>query len=234
MKKEVPTARAVVFDLRPDTPPSEGEQGLASYAITDSGIASLLTTTPLDIPGERRRMHLGFAPQDGTTSSYSSGFYLQGRQPIKPSGGGKDIPVVFIIGPLSDLPEMALGLQALGKGAIVSEGSFSEESAVSTQIVGLPDGVRVQLRLGELIYADGTGGFAANIAVPASNKKSEEDLAMQAALQLASAGKFPPPPRSKVVEQAAALLDKTYDDMPYPPVEYRLLGAFRLWAAAAS
>jgi len=62
----------------------------------------------------------------------------------------------------------------------------------------------VQLRLGELVYADGTGGIAANIAVPASNKKSEEDPAMQAALQLANAGKFPPPPRSKVVEQAAA------------------------------
>jgi len=72
-------------------------------------------------------MHLGFAPQDGTTSGrYSSGFYLQGRQPIKPAGGGKDIPVVFIIGPHSDLPEMALGLQASGKGAIVSEGSSSE------------------------------------------------------------------------------------------------------------
>ncbi|HUD15447.1 MAG TPA: S41 family peptidase [Terracidiphilus sp.] len=231
VKKEVPTARAVVFDLRPATPPSDSEQGNASDAITDSGIAGLLTTTPLDMPGERRRMHLGFAPQDGTTSGrYSSGFYLQGRQPIKPAGGGKDIPVVFIIGPHSDLPEMALGLQASGKGAIVSEGSSSEESSVSTQIVDLPDEVKVQLRLGELVYADGTGGIAANIAVPASNKKSEEDPAMQAALQLANAGKFPPPPRSKVVEQAAAPRDKTYDDMPYPPVEYRLLGAFRVWA----
>jgi len=31
------------------------------------------------------------------------------------------------------------------------------------------------------------------------------------------------------VEQSTAPLDKAYDDMPYPPSEYRLLGAFRVW-----
>src|SRR5208283_1394038 len=95
LKKELPTARAVVFDLRPAVTPSESEQGMASYDISDSGLAGELTTASLDMPGERRRMYLGYAPQDGTTSgSYSSGFYLEGRQPVKPDSGAKDIPVV--------------------------------------------------------------------------------------------------------------------------------------------
>src|SRR5215467_13698352 len=76
------------------------------------------------------------------TSKRASGFYLQGRQPIKPSAGAGDIPAIFVIGPLSDLPAMALALQASGKGAIVSEGSFNEESAVSTQLVELTDSVK--------------------------------------------------------------------------------------------
>ena len=53
LKKELPTARAVVFDLRPAATPSDSERGLASYAISESGLAGVLTTVSLDMPGER-------------------------------------------------------------------------------------------------------------------------------------------------------------------------------------
>jgi len=231
LKKELPTARAVVFDLRPAVTPSESEQGMASYDISDSGLAGELTTASLDMPGERRRMYLGYAPQDGTTSgSYSSGFYLEGRQPVKPDSGAKDIPVVFLIGIHADLPDMALGLQASGKAAIVVEGTFNEGVAVSTQTVDLPDGVQAQIRLGELVYGDGTSGFEPNLTVPASSVKGEQNPAFQAAVQLATTGKFSPPSRARVLDRAAAPLDTTYADMQYPPAEYRVLAAFRVWA----
>jgi len=230
LKKELPTAAAVVFDLRPARPPSEQEQGMASYAISGSGFGGAVSTVSLDMPGERRRMHIGYAPQDGTTSGdYSSGFYLQGRQPIKPESGAKDIPVVYLIGPNADLPDMALGLQASGRAAVVVEGTFNEEVAVSTQIVELPDGVRARIRLGELVYGDGTSGFAPNLAVPASGVKGDQNPAFQAAIQLAKTGKFSPPSRATLPERAAALRDNTYGDMQYPPTEYRVLAAFRVW-----
>jgi C-terminal processing protease CtpA/Prc len=231
LKKELPTARAIVFDLRPAVAPSEADQGLASYGISDSGLPGLLSSVSVDMPGERRRMHVGYAPQDGSTSGdYSSGFYLQGRQPIKPESGAKDIPVVFLIGPHADLPDMALGLQASGRGALVSEGVFNEEVAVSTQNVELPDGLRAQFRLGELVYGDGTSGFEPNLTVPNSGVKGGQDPALQAAIQLATSGKFSAPSRAKLIERAAPLLDKTYEDMPYPAPEYRVLAAFRIWA----
>jgi len=194
LKKELPTA--VVFDLRPARTPSEPEQGMASYGISGSGFAGVVSTVSLDMPGERRRMHVGYAPQDGTTSGdYSSGFYLQGRQPIKPESGAKDIPVVYLIGPNADLPDMALGLQASGRAAVLVEGTFNEEVAVSTQIVELPDGVRAQIRLGELVYGDGTSGFAPNLTVPASGVKGDQNPAFQAAIQLAKTGKLAAVPR---------------------------------------
>ena len=231
LKKELPKARAVVFDLRPAVTPSESEQGMASDSISDSGLAGELTTVSLEMPGERRRMHTGYAPQEGTSSgNYSSGFYLQGRQRIKPESGARDIPVVFLIGPHSDLPDMALGLQASGRGAVVVEGTFNEDVAVSTQTVELPDGVRAQIRLGELVYGDGTSGFEPSMTVPASSVKGEQNPAFQAAIQLATTGKFSPPSRARVPERATAPLDATYVDMQYPPTEYRVLAAFRLWA----
>jgi C-terminal processing protease CtpA/Prc len=231
LKKELPTARAVVVDLRPDATPSESEQGSASSAISRSGLAGALTTVALTIPGERRRMHVGYAPQDGSTSGdYSSGFYLEGSQPIKPESGAKDLPVVFLIGPHADLPEVALGLQACGKAAIVVEGSFNEEVAVSTQTLELPAGVRAQLRLGELIYDDNTNGFEPNVTVPASAEKDERNRALQFAMQLARKGRFASPKRSGLTHQALAMRDKTYEEMPYPSAEYRVLAAFRIWA----
>src|ERR1035438_6104380 len=230
LKKELPTARAIVFDLRPAAPPSDTDQGMVSDSFSSSGLAGALTTVSLDMPGERRRMHVGYAPQDGTTSgSYSSGFYLQGRPAIKPDSGAKDIPVVFLVGPHADLPDVARGLRAAGKGAVVAEGAFSEEVAVSTQTVELP-GVRAQIRLGELVYGDGTGGFAPNLTVPASGEKGERNPALQAAIQLASAGKFSAPTHPRLAERATALADNTYADMPYPSAEYRVVAAFRIWA----
>jgi len=231
LKKELPTARAVVFDLRPAATPSDADQGMASNGFSDSGLAAVLTKASLDMPGERRRMHVGYAPQDGTTSGgYSSGFYLQGRPAIKPESAAKDIPVVFLVGPHGDLPDVALGLQASGKGAIVAEGAFSEEVAVSTQTVELPDGVRAQIRLGELVYGDGTGGFEPNLTVRASGVKGDQNPAMQVALRLASTGKFSAPSHTRLAERATPLADNTYAEMPYPPAEYRVLAAFRIWA----
>lgn len=231
LEKEIPNARAVVFDLRPETPPSDSDQGFVSYAFAMSGIAEDLATVSLDTPSDRRRKYLGYAPQDGSTSGgYSSGFYLQGRPPIKPGVNAKHLAVVFIISRNSDVPDLALGLQASGKGAIVSEGTFSDEVAVTTQTVDLPDGVRAQLRLGELVYSDRTTGFQPNLTVPVSGAKGEQNPALQAALQLARTGNFTTPPRSRIVQQASPQPDETYADMEYPPVEYRLLAAFRVWA----
>lgn len=231
LKKELPTASAVVFDLRPSVTPSDADQEMVSYTVSESGLPGALTTVSLELPGERSRIHVGYAPQDGTTSGdYSSGFYLKGRLSIKPESGAKDIPVVFLIGAHSDLPDIALGLQASGRGGVVVEGTFNEEVAVSTQNVELPDSVHAQIRLGELVYGDGTSGFAPNLTVPASGVKGEQNSAFQAALQLAKTGKLTPPPRARLPERAAAPIDKAYSDMAYPPAEYRVLAAFRVWA----
>jgi C-terminal processing protease CtpA/Prc len=231
LKKELSGARAVVFDLRPAAAPSESEQGMASLAFAASDLPGTLTPVPIDLPSERRRMHLGYASQFGNTwGIYSSGLYVQNRPTIEPEAGARGLPVVFLLDPKADLPDVALGLQASGKGAIVSEGAINGESAVSTQVIELTDGVRAIIRLGELVYADGSSGFSPNLTVPASNERSLKNAAFQAALQLARTGQFPPPIRTKPADRASAIRDNTYADEPYPKLEYRVLAAFRIWA----
>jgi hypothetical protein len=95
LKKEIPSARAIVFDLRPLVLPTESQQGAAALSFSD--LPSSLSTASLGLPGERRRAYQGYAPQDGSTSGgYSSGFYFQGRPSIEAAPGAKDIPVVFV------------------------------------------------------------------------------------------------------------------------------------------
>jgi C-terminal processing protease CtpA/Prc len=231
VKAEIPKAHAIILDLRPATPPTEDEQGLLAYAIAQNRLEEMLTSTPLAVPGERRRMHVGYAPQDGSSSGdYSSGFYLRGAPSIKTAVGAKDIPVVFILNAHADVPMAALALQAAGKAAIVAEGEGSDELVVTTQVVHLPDGVQAQIRLGELVYEDGTTGFAPNVNLAASSLAGEQNPAFQKALELASKGKFDPPKRSPSMQKASPSRDKPYDDMEYPPANYRVLAAIRLWS----
>jgi C-terminal processing protease CtpA/Prc len=231
VKAEIPKARAIVFDLRPTAPPTEDEQGLVAYAIAQNRLEDMLTSTPLAVPGERRRMHIGYVPQDGSSSGdYSSGFYIRGAPSIKSAAGAKDIPVVFVLNAHADVPMAALALQAAGKAAIVAEGEASDELVVTTQVVHLPDGVQAQIRLGELVYEDGTTGFAPNLSLKVSNLAGEQNPAFQNAIELASKGKFDSPKRSPLTQKASPSRDKPYDDMQYPPAEYRVLAAIRLWA----
>jgi C-terminal processing protease CtpA/Prc len=225
------TAKAMIFDLRPSHPPTEIEQGLASDAINDSDLPGLLATSPRPIPGERRRMHVGYVPQIGAYSGdYSSGFYLQGHRAILPATGAHRIPAVFLVNENSDLPDLALGLQATGDGAIVLEGDAGADPSVSVQRIALPDGVEAQIRLGERIAADGTAGFVPNLRLPSSSIAGPENPAFKAALALARRGNFSPPERPRLPAQGAPPPDKTYADTQFPSAEYRVLAAFRLWA----
>jgi C-terminal processing protease CtpA/Prc len=231
VKAEIPKARAIIFDLRPTVPPTEDEQGLVAYAIAQNRLEDMLTSTPLPVPGERRRMHVGYVPQDGSSSGdYSSGFYIRGAPSIKSADGAKDIPVVFVLNAHADVPMAALALQAAGKAAVVAEGEASDELVVTTQVVHLPDGVQAQIRLGELVYEDGTTGFEPNASLTVSNLVGEQNPAFQKAIELASKGKFDSPKRSPLMQKASPSRDKPYDDMQYPAAEYRVLAAIRLWA----
>jgi C-terminal processing protease CtpA/Prc len=232
LKKEFPTAKAVAFDLRPTVKPTEREEGLVYDSI--GGIAGALTTVPLETPGDRRLMHSGYAPQDGTVTSggYTSSYYDETASVLQPESGAVDIPVVFLIGPGAELPDMALTFQSAGRGAIIQEGSFrySELDEASTQTIDLPYSLKAQIRMGEMVYPDGTSGFAPTVSVPASSVKGDQNPAYRAALQLAHAGKFSPPARVTLPTVDARLRDKAYAEMEYPPAEYRVLAAFRLWA----
>jgi C-terminal processing protease CtpA/Prc len=229
IKKEIPQARGVLFDLRAKTALSH-EKGYLSYAFTSSEIATMLSATPFAAAGERSRMHLGFAPQTGFTSgSYTSAFKVDDGRRFLPAPEAKDVPTVFLINPWSELPPEALALQAAGKAIIIAEEAASDAALVKTHPIPLTDEVTAQMRLGELIFADGSGGFLPDIVVPASQNPEEEDQALTAALELFRNFRPKEITRAPLPARAVPTPENAYPEMVYPSPEYRLLAVFRIW-----
>jgi C-terminal processing protease CtpA/Prc len=229
LAQEIPKAKAVIFDLRRPAPLTEDQEGASSIVFDYTNLAGSLTATPVSAPGERRRMHVGFVPQRGGTSGgYESAFFTAQRAMISP-GGAKDVPAVFLVNRNSETPPAALALQAAGKAAIVAEGPIDDSSFVTTQKMKLADGIEAQVRLGELIYADGTSGVAADETVPESPATGEQNPAWQRALALAGNFKTATASRARVAASGSVLSEKPYASMTYPAREYRVLAAFRIW-----
>src|SRR5262249_44675129 len=147
--------------------PSEGISGSVVFAA--SGIAGKLTSVPIYSPGQRSRMHSGFAPQDGGLSGgYYSAFQISDGERFSPAVGVKDKPIVFLINDKTKLPTIALALQDAGKGAIVVEGTASDVSVVRTERVRLSDNLEAAVRRSELIYQDSSIGLNADKVIPVS------------------------------------------------------------------
>lgn len=185
---------------------------------------------PVTAPGQRARMHSGLAPPDGSSASrYFSAFYTVDGRRYSPDPGVKDVPVVFLVNAHSDLPAVALALQAAGKANIVVEGSVTDAPAVGTRRIELTDGLEIALLVAELIYEDGSSGLRPDLVVPQS-RSAAQDRALEAALELARHPKSAPVAGRPIPAHAVPPPDRTYPEMRYPPLEYRLLAAFRIWS----
>lgn len=207
--------RAVVFDLRSQTP-STPARGWVSFALASSGLTGLLTSAGLTTPGEQIRVPGAFRVTDGRR--------------VPPASGAQDRPIVFLINANSDLPVEALSLQAMGNAAIVAEGQVSDAAVVNTTIIPLSDGLAARLRLGELVYDDGLHPFEPDVVLPASRGTSGSDSARVSAEQLALRFTVKARVRRGIPARGVERDARSSTDSRYPPVEYRLLAAFRIWA----
>ena len=230
--KESARARGVLFDLRTPAPPAEGVRGYLSYTFQSGQLLNHFISAPVATPGERTRMHMGFPPQAGSSSGgYTASFVTADGSWLRPAQDAKEVPVVFLVNKNSELPASALALQAAGKARIVSEGETTDAAAVSTQRIELTEGVSVEMRLGELVYEDGTTGVQPDRVVAVSAESGEKNPAWLAAVEtLNNFGAQGATARAKPLPaRAIAKPDKAYEETPYPSRELRVLAAFRIW-----
>ncbi len=224
---EISKAKAIVFDLRAAQP--GGDYGNGALAFGFSQIERMILSSALETPGERSRLYRGFENDSFAASGqYKTGFYTQNGKRITPARNAKDIPSITILNKNSGLLDSTLPLQASGKNLIVFEGDAKEGSVGKTESVMLGENLTAQIRVSEPIYEDGTSGDLQPDAIVAISP-DKTDKAIETALELARNFKPSAVVRRKLPATAVTTLDKSYSQMQYPPFEYRLLAAFRIW-----
>jgi C-terminal processing protease CtpA/Prc len=230
----VRTARRIVFDLRG---PAPEEVGYASTVFDRAGMSALLPSRSMLGPGSRRRMYFGFPPQfegraTGTSHYWTAAYETPGRM-IYAQPGNPPPRVVFVMNERSDVPEVAWALQRTGQGHIVVDGSRNTVphplAGIGWKLVDfipIGEGMRVQVRTGEMVGRSG-GPLGGDTLLAAS---ADRDAPLQAALAIVRG-------EVMVSSQASSRMaftpapEPSYPEMRYPSLPFRLLAAYRWWAA---
>lgn len=224
---EIKKARAVIFDLR--AAESGGDYGNGALVSSFGQIERLISTLVINTYGERSRLYRGFEDDSPFSSGqYKSGFFTQNGKTITPAQNARDIPSVTILNKNSGLLPSTLPLQMAGKGLIVFEGDAGRNSAGKTDSLDLGENLIARVRLSESVFEDGTGGDIQPDATVSADQ-SDSGKAMRTALELVRSFKPSIVVHKKLPSSAAPVKDKSYPQMPYPTLEYRLLAAFRIW-----
>jgi C-terminal processing protease CtpA/Prc len=218
LMKLLPKARGVVIDLT---------AGALHPWLLNPGT---FTSRPLVMPSVRTRVHSGLHPdRGGWASPYFSGTLVRDAPVVMPSTSGRDVPVVFAVRDDRQVPGFASALQDAGHGYIVAAQPLTGSALVTTaaaisSLIPVTEGVMVRMRVAELAHSDGTTGLCAD-AVDTRPLDAALALARQPVRNHCRRAQLPGPAPAR--QRVNAALDAS----PLPPLELRLLGAFRVWGA---
>jgi C-terminal processing protease CtpA/Prc len=218
--RELPRARAILFDFRATSPSPSSTRSLASSLMEFTHLDGKLSSMPYSTPGQRTRMREAFRTLHGSR--------------VAVAAGARDLPIVLLVNAASDIPGAALTLQAAGKAVMVAEGEVTDDGVIRTNTLPLTDGVEARIRVSELVFDDGVHGVEPDETLPVSRATGDANPAYARALALARGGSAGASgvkglASAKVPAHGVDLIDKPYADMREPSLEYRLLAAFRLW-----
>ena len=217
-------ARGMIFDLRARRPIPSGSLRYLTLSFFGSRLQNHMSGGPVTIPSQRVRLYSGY-PYD-QNAGYTGATVTEDVIEIQPAPGAKDRPIVFIADQWSELPPVALGLQHASKARIIFTGPFSEAPAVRTKRVRLSSHLAVQFRISELVNADGSIGFRPDVRV----ENTADVLAM--AEHLVRGTQALPEPAVKALTSSPVIWsERRYPTSGLPPVEQRVLAAFRIWSA---
>jgi len=226
---EASRARAMVFDLRGHEAWSGPDSSRVGLLFVAAGLNNLLASGTLKAPGHRLRLHSGLAaPWEGGSAYYHSAFYVRDGAVIESSNvWEKQQRVVFLADRSSCFPPIAPALQAAGRAVVVAEGGVTDTSLVERNLIVLPGGIRVEYRITELVYEDGTTGFVPDVVLASSGAE-----ALKQAIRLAQDnGASPRAFRPRLAPYGVARREEPYVRPEYPSWGLRMLAAFRIWAA---
>jgi hypothetical protein len=223
----VAKASGVIVDLR-----GEDKPGFVGDLVLN-WLYPLLPARETRLPAECYILHSGYRPQTGKTSGgYFSAFQTTRPKVIPAAPGAKGKQTVFLVVEQTEIPPVALALQAAGGAFLVAQGKVGPALGSGRRAVPLAGDFEVQIRTTELIGQ--IGPIRPDAEVPAEADRGPKGPAFQKALALLR--EAPRPKKLVPVQEDVAppekvwRPDKQYEAMAYPERDYRLLALFRFWS----
>ena len=181
-------------------------------------------------PAVRSRMYSGYPTEEGY-GGYFSAFIVKDSPAIKGTAAAGSVrPMAFLIDAgTPDVSTLLGGLEASGQAIVVLEGPPGDAFGFSAYALDLPDGVKVRMRVDELVNPDGTIGFHPTISVPLPSGLGSSDQALDSALNAIRKGFHAPERADHGPLIIPSLQENSYPQMTFPSKEYRLLALFRFW-----
>jgi C-terminal processing protease CtpA/Prc len=211
------SADKVVFDLR--TQP--GEPDLLSKLLDENSVAQLLTRNTIEGPAQRTLVHNGLptGSQKDESSGYYSAFLTRPGTRIEASSTAPERRLAFLLNDNSPLPRIGSALLSSGKAHVLAESSHFEFADMNSTMIPMGQGVAAKVRLSEPVTSRAVRVVAheAALAQTIDSLVKPDGTPMQAAILPASA--------------PLLQTDRSYIEMRYPSVEYRILAAYETWAA---
>jgi C-terminal processing protease CtpA/Prc len=178
----------------------------------------------------RSRILSGYPSEEGD-SGYFSGFVVQDGPTLRGTAAkGSTRPMAFLIDSgTPDLSALLGGLQASGQAIVALEDPPGDRAGFDVYAMGLPDGVKVAIRVDELMNPDGSVGLHLDISVPRSSDSASSDPALDSALNAIRKGFHAREHTDRRLLMVPSRLENSYPQMTFPSTEYRLLALFRFW-----
>ena len=233
-------ARAVVIDLRTDATPARHPDDRVLLADVVTRVLQHTTTRTVTPPAHRNVVWTAFSETEPWGGVGSWAFLQTGQVVVVRSiREARDLPVVLLANRNSELPAYAGALVREGTAALVTEGDLGDAPFVRYRDVDA-GGLRVRVRLTELVDAEGRGTAPPTVVVsPGGVMNGMGDEAMERALALTRAPqsvrgtpgaalpavpRLRPPPQNWTMSEATTL----------PPPGARLFALVKVWGTIAT
>ncbi len=232
LRPAIAESRAVIFDLRPAKNLSEKSNTFSAQDVLDRLLPSLLRE-PLPLPGRKTRLAMGYPTPSRPTywySAYTTGVFIQQGWIAGPENRIQP-RIIFVANQATDLPFQALALQHQGLAWVVFEGDAPQDWTAEVDKTPLLDDLKVEVRLAECVFPDGSSGAGPDARTPASAYVDSKAPALRKAMELAVQADLPaanhvwPGPRVPLLQSAR----KPDRDPMFPDLGHRLLSAVKLW-----
>lgn len=225
-------ARGIIIDLRQKAAVTDEYTRYYQAKFMEQLIGHI-TDRSISHSSYRTRIHYGHESQTSDMSSfYYQGWFLKNSSLIPSKAKTTLKPVCLLINRYDN--NMSDGIEAMqneGIAKVVADGSLRNFDPIYTYPIELTDSVSLNLRLSEVVYANGSTTFSPDSIVVPNNYKTDDTL-IHVAIDILRSNREGRKLMSKQIRNSVVSSQVAgYESSTFPSAPLRLLGLMRFWSA---